>query len=49
MDLDSLRLLILIGAIEEEFSLTIDDEEVQLPDFETLGSLVTVVQERLGG
>ena len=49
MDLDSLRLLILIGAIEEEFSLTIDDEEVQLPDFETLGSLVTIVQERLGG
>lgn len=45
--LDSVEVLRLIGAIEEEFDLTIDDDELKGSHFKTVGSLVTFIQERL--
>jgi len=45
--LDSLEVLNLLGAVEEEFDLTVDEGELTASDFETVGSLVTCIQERL--
>jgi acyl carrier protein len=45
--LDSIEMLRLIGAIEEAFQLTIDDDELDAAHFKTIGSLVSFIQERL--
>ena len=43
--LDSIEIVQLVAALEEEFGLTIDDDDL-LPDyFETLGSLITFLEE----
>lgn len=47
LDLASVEVLCLIGAIEEEFNLTVDDDEVDISHFKTVGSLVSFIQERL--
>jgi serine O-acetyltransferase len=44
--LDSIEMLRLIGAIEEEFQLTIDESELMAMHFQTVESLVTFIQER---
>ena len=45
--LDSIEILGVIAAIEEEFGLTVDDEELRPEYFQTLGTLVSFVQEKL--
>jgi len=45
--LDSVEVLQLVGAMEEDFGLTIDDESLEAAYFETLGTVVTFVQAEL--
>lgn len=45
--LDSVEILSVVCGIEEEFGLTIDDEELLSEYFLTAGSLVTFVERRL--
>ena len=45
--LDSIEVLQVVAATEEEFGLTIDDDELRPEYFFTLGSLVTFIQVRL--
>jgi acyl carrier protein len=45
--LDSVEVLQLVSAIEEAWSLTIEDEELKREHFATLGTVVSFVQERL--
>ena len=47
--LDSVEVLQLVSAIEEAWSLTIDDEDLKREHFATLGTVVTFIQERLAG
>ncbi len=46
-ELDSLAVLELVTAIEDEFDITIDDEEFSGDIFETLGSLAAFVDQKL--
>jgi acyl carrier protein len=39
--LDSVEVLQLVGAIEEDFGLTIDDDALDAKHFETIGTVVT--------
>ena len=41
--LDSVEVLQLVGAIEEDFGLTIDDEALEAEHFATIGTVVTFV------
>lgn len=45
--LDSIEVLALVCAIEEAFDVTVADDCLQRMYFETIGSLVAFVQERL--
>jgi acyl carrier protein len=45
--LDSIEILSVVAAIEDEFGLTFEDEELQVEYFRTLGSLVTFIQGKL--
>ena len=45
--LDSVEVLQLVGAIEENFGLTIDDEALDAEHFETIGTVVTFVMGQL--
>lgn len=46
-ELDSMAVVSLITAIEEQFGLSIDDGDIDGATFETVGSLVDFVAERL--
>ncbi len=45
--LDSIEALTLAVALEEEFEIEIDDEDLTAELFTTLGTLVTYVEERI--
>lgn len=45
--LDSIEAYQLVAAIEEEFDLTLEDEELDPLHFRTFGSLATLVQKKL--
>lgn len=45
--LDSIEVLHLISALEEEFDLTIDESELETSNLQTVGSLAVFVQERI--
>jgi acyl carrier protein len=45
--LDSVEVLQLIVAIEEEFELTIDDDELAPDHFRSIGNLITFIEQRL--
>jgi acyl carrier protein len=45
--LDSVDVLELVGAIEADFGLTIDDEALEAEHFETIGAVVTFVMGHL--
>jgi acyl carrier protein len=45
--LDSVEVLQLVSAIEEAWSLTIEDEDLKREHFATLGTVVSFVEERL--
>ena len=42
-ELDSMAVVNLIGALEEQFGITVDDDEISASTFETLGSLAAFV------
>ena len=46
-ELDSMAVLELVAAFEQEFGVTIDDDEVTAEAFETLGSLTELVAGKL--
>ena len=45
--LDSIEVLALVSAIESDFDLTIDEGELRVSHFYTIGSLVTFLADRL--
>jgi acyl carrier protein len=46
LDLDSIVLVELIGAIEERFDFQFDDADLRTSSFENLGSLAAVIEKR---
>jgi acyl carrier protein len=47
-ELDSMAVVNLITALEEQFGISVDDDEISATTFETLGSLAAFVQQKLG-
>lgn len=47
-ELDSMAVVSLIGALEEQFGIVVDDDEISASTFATLGSLAAFVQEKRG-
>jgi len=47
-ELDSFGVVALVGALEDRFDITIDDEEFGAELFETVGTLCAFVEEKLG-
>ena len=45
--LDSIEILQVVVAVEAEFGLTVDDDELRPEHFLTVGDLVTFIQRRL--
>jgi acyl carrier protein len=45
--LDSVEVLQVVSAIEEAFGLTIEDDELEVEHFATIGTLVTFIERRL--
>ncbi len=48
-ELDSMAVVNLITALEEQFDFCVDDDEITADSFETLGSLVEFVTRKLDG
>lgn len=48
-ELDSFGVVTLVGAIEERFDLTIDDDEFGAELFETVGSLCDFIADKQSG
>jgi acyl carrier protein len=46
-ELDSMAVVAVITAIEEYFGFTVHDDEISAETFQTLGSLVTFVEQKL--
>jgi acyl carrier protein len=46
-ELDSMAVVHLITALEEHFGFTVDDDEIGASTFETVGSLLAFVQNKL--
>jgi acyl carrier protein len=46
-ELDSMAVLELVAALEQQFGVTIDDDDVTAEVFETLGSLTELVGSKL--
>jgi acyl carrier protein len=46
-ELDSMAVVQLIGALEEQFGFTVDDDEISAETFATLGSLTAFVKHKL--
>jgi acyl carrier protein len=45
-ELDSMAVVTLIGALEERFGMSIDDDDISASTFETLGSLAAFVADK---
>lgn len=43
-ELDSMAVVSLIGALEEQFGITVGDDDISAATFETLGSLASFVE-----
>jgi acyl carrier protein len=48
-ELDSMAVVNIITALEEHFGFRVDDDEISAESFETLGSLVEFVTQKLDG
>lgn len=48
-ELDSMAVVTLITALEEQFDFTVDDDEVTAETFETVGALARFVDAKQGG
>lgn len=46
-ELDSMAVINVVTAIEEHFDITVADDEINADNFETLGSLVAFVEQKL--
>lgn len=46
-ELDSMAVVNVITALEEHFDITVNDDEISAKSFETLGSLVRFVEQKL--
>ena len=46
-ELDSMAVVNVITALEEQFDIMIDDDEISAEIFETLGSLTVFIEEKL--
>jgi acyl carrier protein len=46
-ELDSMAVVGIITALEEQFGFTVDDDEISAESFETLGSLTAFVERKL--
>ncbi len=46
-ELDSMAVVNVITALEEHFGITVNDDEISAKTFETLGSLVNFVEQKL--
>jgi len=46
-ELDSMAVVTLITALEERFDITVEDDDIGAETFETLGSLVRFVEQKL--
>ena len=47
-ELDSVGVVSMITALEENFDISIDDDEISAAVFETLGTLTDFVQQKIG-
>jgi acyl carrier protein len=45
-ELDSMAIVVLIGAIEDHFGITIDEDDLTGEAFETVGSLAALVESQ---
>lgn len=45
-ELDSMAVVTLIGALEEQFGIVVDDDDISASTFETLGSLAAFVAQK---
>ena len=48
-ELDSMAVVSLIGRLEEQFGIMVDDDDIDGSTFATVGSLSDFVQSKLGG
>jgi len=46
-ELDSMAVVTIITALEDQFGITVDDDEIGASTFETLGSLASFVEQKL--
>lgn len=46
-ELDSMAVVTIITALEDQFGITVDDDEIGASTFETLGSLASFVETKL--
>ncbi len=47
-ELDSMAVVMVLTGIEERFGIVIEDDEVSAETFETVGSLVDFIDDKLG-
>jgi len=48
-ELDSMAVVTILTAMEEHFGFIVDDDEISADTFETLGTLVAFVDQKIGG
>lgn len=46
-ELDSMTVVNVIAALEKQFGITIDNDEVSAKNFETIGSLTRFIQQKI--
>lgn len=47
-ELDSMAVIHLITALEDRFGISVEDDDISADTFETVGSLATFVENKLG-
>lgn len=45
-ELDSMAVVSVINALEQQFDITIEDDEINMETFETIGTLATFISEK---
>jgi len=48
-ELDSMAVVTILTAMEEHFGFSVDDDEISADTFQTLGTLATFVDQKIGG
>jgi len=47
VELDSVGVVSVLTALEEEFGITVDDDEISADNFQTLGSLIEFLEHKI--